>query len=94
MPPKGTKVDLKKSMTSHWTWVNNAIGRAEKFIGDNPDGLATSRDVKKAKELIGKIKEKLSNMEKKWTDVFVPQLEDDDPDNLYDDWDFNVHNTS
>ena len=33
-------------------------------------------------------------MEKKWTDVFVPQLEDDDPDNLYDDWDFNVHNTS
>ena len=33
-------------------------------------------------------------MEKKWTDVFIPQLEDDDPDNLYDDWDFNVHDTS
>ena len=31
MPPK---VDMKRSMTSHRTWVNDAISRAEKFIGD------------------------------------------------------------
>ena len=94
MPPKVTKVDLKKSMTSHRTWVNNAIGRAEKFIGDNPTGLTTPRHIRDAKELIEKIKEKLANMEKKWTDVFVPQLEDNDPENLHDDWDHNVHDTS
>ena len=57
MPPKVTKVDLKKSMTSHQTWVNDAVGWAEKFIGDNPDGLTSPWDVTIAKELIGKIKE-------------------------------------
>ena len=40
------KVDMKRSMTSHRTWVNDAIKRAEKFIGDNPDGL-TSGDQEK-----------------------------------------------
>ena len=91
MPPK---VDIKRSMTSHRTWVNDAINRAEKFIGDNPDGLTTSGDHKAAEELIEKIKEKLVSMENKWTDVFAPQLEEEDPDSLYDDWDHNVHDVS
>ena len=81
-------------MTSHQTWVNDAVGWAEKFIEDNPDGLTTPWDETIAKELIGKIKEKLSNMEKKWTNVFLPQLEADDPGILYADWDLNVHDTS
>ena len=88
------KVDIKKSMTSHRTWVNDAIKRAEKFLGDNPDGLATTGDQEATKELIEKIKEKLASMEKKWTDVFVPQLEVEDPDNLLVEWDHNVHDIS
>ena len=48
-------------MTSHQTWVNDAVGWAEKFIEDNPDGLTTPWDETIAKELIGKIKEKCPN---------------------------------
>ena len=88
------KVDLKRSMTSHRTWVNNAVLRAEKFIGDNADGLTTLGDKMVAERLIEKIEEKLTSMEKKWTDVFVPQLEVEDPDSLYDEWDNNVHDIS
>ena len=88
------KVDLKRSMTSHRTWVNDAVLRAEKFIGDNTDGLTTLGDKMVAERLIEKIEEKLTSMEKKWTDVFVPQLEVEDPDSLYDEWDNNVHDIS
>ena len=76
------KVDIKKSMTSHRTWVNDAIKRAEKFLGDNPDGLVTTGDQEATKKLIEKIEDKLANLEKKWNDVFVPQLEVEDPDNI------------
>ena len=73
MPPKEpVKVDPKRSIRSHKSWVTNAVGRAEEFLGEHPDGLATSRDVKDVEELVEKVKEKLSNMEKKWTDVFLP----------------------
>ena len=89
-----TKVDIKKSMTSHRTWVNDAIKRAEKFLGDNPDSLATTGDQEAAKELIEKIKEKLASLEKKWTDVFAPQLEVEDPNKLLDVWDGHVHDIS
>ena len=91
MPPK---VNVKRSMTSHRTWVNNAINRAEKFIGDHPNGLTNSNAHKAAEEQIEEIKEKLASMAKKWTDVFVPQLEVEDPDNLLADWDHNVHDIS
>ena len=60
------KVDMKRSMTSHRTWVNDAIKRAEKFIGDNPDGLTTSGDQEAAKELIEEIGKNLASMVKKW----------------------------
>ena len=53
------KVDMKGSMTSHRTWVKDAIKRAEKFMGDNPDGLITSGDQEAAKELIEEIEENL-----------------------------------
>ena len=89
-----TKVDIKKSMTSHRTWVTNAINRAEKFIGDHPNGLTNSNAHKAAEEQIEEIKEKLASMENKWTDVCVPQLEEEDPDNLLDDWDHNVQDIS
>ena len=91
MPPK---VNVKRSMTSHRTWVNNAINRAEKFIGDHPNGLTNSNAHKAAEEQIEEIKEKLASMENKWTDVCVPQLEEEDPDNLLDDWDHNVQDIS
>ena len=95
MPPKDpTKVDPKKSIRSHKTWVTDAIGRAGEFLGEHPDGLATSEDVKDAEELVEEIREKLSNMEKKWTDVLSPQLEANDPDGLFDDLDSDVHDTS
>ena len=74
MPPK----DPKKSIRSHKTWVTNAVGRAEEFLGEHPDGLVNPRNVKDAEELIEEIKEKLSSMEKKWTDVLSPQLEADE----------------
>ena len=90
MPPK---VNVKRSMTSHTTWVNNAVNRAVKFIGDRPDGLTTS-SAEWAKELIEQIEEKLASMVKKWTDVFKPQLEVEDPDNLLVEWDNNVHDIS
>ena len=88
------KVDMKRSMTSHRTWVNDAIKRAEKFMGDNPDGLITSGDQEATKELIEEIKEKFASMAKKWTDVFVPQLEVEDPDKLLVAWDSHVHDIS
>ena len=89
-----TKVDMKRSMTSHRSWVNEAITRAEKFIGDYPGGLITTGDQEATKELIEKIKGKLASMEKKWNDVFVPQLEKDDPDKILVEWDSHVHDTS
>ena len=88
------KVDVKRSMTRHRTWVNNAVNRAVKFIGDRPDGLTTSWAHGAAKELIEEIRENLASMVKKWTKVFEPQLEEDDPDNLLDEWDNNVHDIS
>ena len=90
MPPK----DPKKSVRSHKNWVTNAVGRAEEFLGEHPDGLTTPRDVKDAEELVEEIKEKLSSLEKKWTDVLSPQLEANDPDGLFDDLDSDVHDTS
>ena len=89
MPPK----DPKKSIRSHKTWVTNAVGRAEEFLGEHPDGLVNPRNVKDAEELIEEIKEKLSSMEKKWTDVLSPQLEADDPDGLFDVLDSDVLDT-
>ena len=88
------KVDIKKSMTSHRTWVNDAIKRAEKFLGDNPDGLITTGDQEAAEELIEDVDGELFSMVKKWTKVFEPQLEVEDPDNLLDEWDNNVHDIS
>ena len=88
------KVDIKKSMTSHRTWVNDAIKRAEKFLGDNPDGLVTTGDQEATKKLIEKIEDKLASLEKKWNDVFVPQLEVEDPNKLLDVWDGHVHDVS
>ena len=67
-------VDLKRSMTSHNTWVNDSIKRAKKFIDDNPDGLSTPGDRKVAERLIGKIEENITNMKTKWTTVFEPEL--------------------
>ena len=89
-----TKVDMKRSMTSHRSWVNDAIRRAEKFIGDYPGGLVTTGDQEATKKLIEKIEDKLASMEKKWNDVFVPQLEVDDPDKILVEWDSHVHDTS
>ena len=89
-----TKVDIKKSMTSHRTYVNNAIKRAEKFIADHPNGLTNARAHKNAEKQIEEIEEYLANMEKKWTDVFLPQLEVEDPDNLFEVWDNNVQDVS
>ena len=88
------KVDVKRSMTRHRTWVDMAINRAERFIGDHPDGLTTSSAHKAAEEQIEEIKEKLASMEDKWTDVCVPQLEEEDPDGLLDEWDQNVQDIS
>ena len=88
------KVDMKRSMTSHNTWVKDSINRAERFMGDNPDGLTTSGDQKVAERLIEKIEENIANMKKKWTDVFVPQLEEEDPNNLLGEWDDKVHDIS
>ena len=88
------KVDIKRSMTSHRTWVNDAIKRAEKFLGDNPDGLITTGDQEAAEELIEDVDGELFSMVKKWTKVFEPQLEVEDPDNLLDEWDDNVHDIS
>ena len=84
-------VDLKRSMTSHNTWVNDSIKRAKKFIDDNPDGLSTPGDRKVAERLIGKIEENITNMKTKWTTVFEPELEKDDPNDLFDEWDQKVH---
>ena len=95
MPPKDpTKVDPKRSVRSHKNWITNAVGRAEEFLGEHPDGLTTPRDVKDAEELVEEIKEKLSSLEKKWTDVLSPQLEADDPDGLFDVLDSDVLDTS
>ena len=63
-------------------------------MGDNPDGLTTSGDQKVAERLIEKIEENIANMKKKWTDVFVPQLEEEDPNNLLGEWDDKVHDIS
>ena len=70
------KIDVKRSMTSHRAWVNDAIKWAEKFLGDRPDGITTSWAHEAAKELIEEIQEKLARMVKRWTDVYKPQLED------------------
>ena len=43
-----TKVNIKRSMASHRTYVNNAIKRAEKFIADHPNGLTNSHAHKTA----------------------------------------------
>ena len=88
------KIDVKRSMTSHRAWVNDAIKWAEKFLGDRPDGITTSWAHEAAKELIEEIGEKLARMVKRWTDVYKPQLEEDDPDNLLDEWDNDVHDIS
>ena len=85
---------VKSSMTSHSTWVNTAINRAERFIGDHPDGLTTSRDQEAAKGLIEEIGGELASMVMTWTEAFKPQLEEEDPDNLLDEWDDNVHDIS
>ena len=85
MPPKEpVKVDPKRSIRSHKNWVTNAVGRAEKFLGGHPNGLTTPRHVKDAEKLVVEIEEKLSGLEKKWTDVLSPQLQADDPDGLFD----------
>ena len=89
-----TKVNVKRSMASHRTWVNDAIKWAEKFLGDNPDGLITTGDQEATKKLIETIEDKLASMEKKWNDVFVPQLEADDPDKILVEWDGHVHDIS
>ena len=89
-----TKVNIKRSMASHRTYVNNAIKRAEKFIADHPNGLTNSHAHKTAEEQIDEIKEYLASMKKKWTDVFLPQLEVDDPDSLLDVWDNTVQDIS
>ena len=95
MPPKEpVKVDPKRSIRSHKSWVTNAVGRAEKFLGGHPNGLTTPRQVKDAEKLVVEIEEKLSSLEKKWTDVLAPQLEADDPDGLFDVLDSEVHDTS
>ena len=95
MPPKEpAKVDPKRSIRSHKSWVTNAVGRAEKFLGTHPNGLTTPRHAKDAEELIAEIKEKLSGLEKKWTDVLSPQLQADDPDGLFDTLDADVLDTS
>ena len=84
------KIDVKRSMTSHRAWVNDAIKWAEKFMGGNPDGLTTSGDQEAAKGLIENIEGKLARMVKRWTDVYKPQLEEEDPDDLLDEWYDNV----
>merc|ERR1712001_288714 len=63
-------------------------------LGEHPNGLASPRDIKVAEELIEEIKEKLSSLEKKWTDVLSPQLQADDPDGLFDGLDSDVLDTS
>ena len=90
----GPKVDLKRSMTSHKNWVNDAIQRAVKFMGNNPDGLCTPGDQKVAERLVEKMEENIASMKSKWTDVFLPQLEKEDPNNLFDEWDEKVLDTS
>ena len=87
-------VNVKRVMTSHRTWVTDAINRAEKFIGDHPNGLTNSNAHRAAEERIEKIKGKLASMESKWTDVCLPQLEEEDPDGLLDLWDGHVHDIS
>ena len=95
MPPKEpVGVDPKRSIASHKRWVTNAVGRAEKFLGGNPNGLTSPRHVKDAEKLIVEIEEKLSGLEKKWTDVLSPQLEANDPDGLFDGLDADVLDTS
>ena len=85
---------VNEIMTRRRSWVNDAINWAEKFIGDYPGGLITTGDQEATKELIEKIKGKLASMEKKWNDVFVPQLEKDDPDKILVEWDSHVHDIS
>ena len=95
MPPKEpVKVDPKRSVASHKRWVTNAVGRAEKFLGGNPNGFTNPRDIKDAEKLVAEIEEKLSGLEKKWTDILSPQLQDDDPDGLFDTLDADVLDTS
>ena len=55
MAPKG---DMKRSMKSHRTRVNDAIKRAKEFMGDTLDGLITSGVQEDAEELIEDIEEK------------------------------------
>ena len=95
MPPKEpVKVDPKRSIASHKRWVTNAVGRAEKFLGEHPNGLTTPRHVTKAEELTAEIKENLSSMQKKWKDILSPQLQADDPDGIFDGLDADVLDTS
>ena len=70
------------------------IKRAERFIGGHPDGLITSGDQEAAEELIEDIGGELASMVKMWTEEFEPQLEVEDPDDLLDEWDDNVHDIS
>ena len=52
-----TKVNIKRSMASHRTYVNDAIKRAEKFIADHPNGLTNSHAHKVAEKQIEEIEE-------------------------------------
>ena len=89
-----TKVNVKRSMTSHRSWVNDAIKWAKEFLKDNPDGLITTGDQEATEKLIEEIKGELASMVMTWTEVFEPRLEEDDPDNLLDEWDHNVQDIS